>query len=90
MQVYKIDNNGFYIEPVILSANENAPNDCIEIQPPQGLYRAKWTGTEWIEDMSQEEIEALNNQPKEPTENEILRDYVLGIDYRLIMMELGL
>ncbi|AFQ45144.1 hypothetical protein [Desulfosporosinus meridiei] len=26
----------------------------------------------------------------QPTENEILRDYVLNLDYRLIMMELGL
>lgn len=29
-------------------------------------------------------------QPVMPTEQEVLRDYVLDLDYRLIMMELGL
>lgn len=36
---------------------------------------------EWIEN---------KDKPPEPTENEVLRDYILDVDYRLIMMELGL
>lgn len=35
----------------------------------------------------------LDAQPKplqEPTETEILRDYVLELDYRIILMELGI
>lgn len=30
------------------------------------------------------------NKPQEPTENEILRDYILELDYKIIMMELGI
>ena len=69
MQVYKIDKKGYYIKPVVMSDDET-PMDCIEIQPPDGLYRAKWTGFEWVEDMTQKEIEELNNKPNVPTEKE--------------------
>jgi len=30
------------------------------------------------------------DKPPQPTETEILRDYVLELDYRLILMELGI
>jgi hypothetical protein len=90
MQVYRIDKNGYYVKPVDLEEGEEIPSGCIIARPPNGLYRAKWTGIEWIEDMSQEEIDGLNNQPQEPSENEVLRDYILDVDYRLIMIELGI
>ena len=71
MKVYKIDENNCYVEAVIV--DEEIPVNCVEMQPPNGLYRAKWTGVEWIEDMSQAEIDELNNQPQEPTEIELFR-----------------
>jgi hypothetical protein len=95
-EVFEIDENGHILERHVSDfdeqgnpVNELSPN-IVAISPPDGLYCAKWTGTEWIEDMSQEEIDALNNQPHEPTETEMLRDYVLDLDYRLILMELGI
>ncbi|MBS4200274.1 hypothetical protein KHA93_11595 [Bacillus sp. FJAT-49732] len=73
-QVYKINSEGFYIEPVIIDEDvEETPENCVELAPSDGMYRPKWTGTEWIEDMSQEEIEALKNAPKPLTEVEQLR-----------------
>lgn len=57
MEVYRLDKNRYYIEPVILNVSEGIPLDCIKTRPPDSLYRAKWTGTEWVEDMTQEEID---------------------------------
>lgn len=47
------------------------PTDIEGKQLP--FYRPKWMGTKWIEYMSQEEINALRNQPKEPTEIDLLK-----------------
>ena len=85
-QVYKIDSEGHYIEPVLLKKDEEIPLNHIETQPIDGLYRARWTGVEWIEDMTQEEIDALNNQSKEPTTD----DFLLDFEFRVSMLELGL
>lgn len=48
-QVYRMDQDGYYIEPVILFDDDEAvPADCVEIMPPS-FYKAKWNGEEWIE-----------------------------------------
>lgn len=68
MIVAKIDENGYFLKDIILQEGEEAPLYCIETRPNteiRGFYRPKWTGTEWIEGMTQEEINELNNQPKE-------------------------
>jgi hypothetical protein len=36
-QVFKIDSNGFYVEPVILQDNDKTPMDCVETMPPSLL-----------------------------------------------------
>ena len=72
-QIYKIDKNGYAVETLVAEFDENG--NCIEeltgniitIDPPNGLYRAKWTGIEWVEDMSKVDIDALNNIPAPPT-----------------------
>ena len=78
-QAYEIDGNCHIKE--IHAKEFNEQGNCLEelaeniiiTDIPQGLYRAKWTGTEWVEDMPQAEIDALNNQPKPLTEIEQLR-----------------
>lgn len=76
-EVFEIDINGYIAEKYVADfddqgkCTEELTENFIITDMPQGLYRAKWTGTEWIEDMSQAEIDALNNQPKEPTATEI-------------------
>lgn len=78
-EVYEIDENGFIFEIYVKDLNEEdnhleeLAKNIITIQPPNGLYRAKWTGTEWVEGMSQDEINILNNQPQLPTAEERLK-----------------
>ncbi len=79
-QVYKIDTEGFLIEPLIKNfyedgnCTEELPDDIITVDPPNGLYRPKWTGTEWISSMTEAEyIATLPEIPQEPTEIEALR-----------------
>lgn len=47
---------------------------ALEVEPAQGLYRPKWNGETWVEDMTPEEIDSLKAQvePQEPTEAERL------------------
>lgn len=91
-QVYEIDELNYLKEYYVKDFDEHG--NCLEELSenmitkdiPQGLYRAKWTGTEWVEDMSQAEIDELNNQPMEPTEF----DYLIDLDYRISLLELGI
>ncbi len=41
----------------------------LEVEPAQGLFRPRWDGTEWVEDMTPEEIIELQiaAEPTEPT-----------------------
>lgn len=65
-QFYEIDEQGYYIQPVILNAFDNVNGNCVELHPPHGLFKPKWTGAEWIEGKTEEEfledefLESLN------------------------------
>lgn len=87
-QVYEIDELG-YLKSILVkpfdekeNCTEELAENIITADIPQGLYRPIWTGTGWVEDMTLAEIDALNNQPNEPTETEQLR---ADIDYIAIM-----
>ena len=80
-QVYEVDGNG-YIKEIHIEDPEQTK--FIKTDPPHGLYRAKWTGAKWVEDMAQEEIDELNNQPRLPTQEERI-DMLENII--LVMME---
>lgn len=94
-QVYKIDSEGYLIESPVKrfdeqgNCTEELPADIITVDPPQGLYRAKWTGKEWIETMTEEEyIATLPKSPEiEPTLEERNR---ADIDYLSIMTGVSL
>ena len=88
--VSKIDENGYFVEDVIVKKGEEIPSDCIETRldtSERGYYRPRWTGTKWIEDMSQEEIDALNNQPKEPTKEELLEQRINDLELYILTQE---
>ena len=78
-QIYEIDSNGFIREVYVAEFDEEGnpletlPINFVIVSPPNGLYRAKWNGLTWIEDMAQTEIDALNNTPQPPTELELLK-----------------
>ena len=65
--VYRIDENGYFMEDVILKQGEEIPSDCVTERPPQPCYKPRWTGTEWID-----EGEPPGPKPKPPTYEERL------------------
>lgn len=83
-QVFRIDGNGFYKEPVILMDNEKTPVDCVEDKPTDGLYKAQRVEGQWIEGATQEEIEATQLPQAPPVQERIeaLEEALL-----LLMME---
>lgn len=73
MIVKLIDEDGLYVEDVILEArprNEEGIPDpqYIDVPVPEGFYWPKWNGTEWVEGG-----EAPAPVPLEPTETEVLQ-----------------
>nr|WP_312578213.1 hypothetical protein [Sedimentibacter sp.] len=94
-EVFEIDELGYITNKFLAKFDsegnllEELAENIITVQP-QSFYKPQWTGMEWVESLTQEEIDAINNVPQLPTEIELMRDYVLDVDYRLVMMELGL
>ena len=62
-----IDKNGMFVEDAFV---EKLTSNTIETPCQDGFYKPKWNGVEWVEGMAQEEINALNNQPSLPTQEE--------------------
>lgn len=92
-QVYEIDNNGFLKEVYVAEVNENG--EVLESDKahfishimPHGLIKPKWIGTEWIEGVTQEEIDELTKvEPALPTQE----DFMLDLEFRVTMLEMGL
>lgn len=48
---------------------------ALDVEPAQGFYHPKWNGTEWVEGLTQEEIQAIKDStlPTEPTLEERLQ-----------------
>lgn len=96
-EVYKINKDGFLEEILIKdfkddgSCIEKLQENIIVVAIPQGLYKPKWIGTEWIETMTKEEyIKTLPKQePAQPSTEQILLEYVADLDYRLSLKETG-
>lgn len=95
MKIYKIDENGYLQFEYDEEINEGEvvpegftavplPKDDLGNQLP--FYKPKLVNDKWIEGATQEEIDAINNQPKEPTSD----DYLIDLDFRISMIELGL
>lgn len=91
-RILKIDDNGFmqFGQDKIIEGMEEIPEGYIDIPLPCDesgyqlpFYRPRWTGTEWLEDMSQEEIDALNNQPRPITQEQRISDL------ELLVLQLG-
>lgn len=73
-QVYSKDDDGFYIEPVLLDDGVDLPDYCVEDMPREGLYRARRNSdnTGWEEGASPEEIAGIiNSQPIQPTDEQL-------------------
>lgn len=68
IQVHRVDENGFYDEPVLIKQDELIEEEnIITVDPPDGLFHPRWTGTEWIEGLTAQEIEERTKpQPLPP------------------------
>lgn len=76
-QGYEIDEIGFIKEIHVIEFDAEGgvinklPSNYITESPPDGLYRAKWNGTEWHEGATQEEIqEILSLHQRPPSDKE--------------------
>lgn len=64
--VFKIDTDGFLIEPVLLRNGETMPEDCVAIEPPHGGYIINGKSTmrfvdgEWFDTVTPEEEDKIN------------------------------
>lgn len=90
-QVSRIDDEGFFIEPVIIKEEVPISPDLIEIPVPEGLYKPKWNGTQWVEGLTLEEIEELKrlHQPQ-PSELDLLEQENAEMKQRLEVAELAI
>ncbi|MEQ6049478.1 hypothetical protein U2I53_10570 [Lysinibacillus capsici] len=85
-QVYKIDEDGLINEIYVAEVDENGKiqdedkSHLISLDPPHGLFKAKWTGVEWIEGETEEEkaereaqrlLESLKPSPSEISNAEL-------------------
>lgn len=64
IEVNKIDNEGFFIGIVGINKVEELDGFCVTTPILVGFYKAKWTGTEWVEGATQQEIEEWQEQNK--------------------------
>ncbi|QWG33368.1 hypothetical protein [Bacillus mycoides] len=85
--MYKIEESGFYVEPVDLAEGEAIPNDCVNIPLLEGLFKAKFDKVKqkWIEGLSKEEIDKITNQPIPPDPLETLGKQFADLEFKLTM-----
>jgi hypothetical protein len=83
-QVFRIDENGFYKEPVIIGTDEQIPTDCVETIPPN-FYKAQYVNGEWVEALSQADIDAIKNAPQPLSELEQLKKQQADLVFQLMM-----
>jgi hypothetical protein len=84
-QVYKIDSDGFYLEPVIIEDADTLPDNCVEEFPTKGLYKHRWNGQEWEEGLTQEEIQTITNAPQPLSELDQLKKQQTDLIFDLMM-----
>lgn len=101
-QVYELTPEGFiqeiYVANVVdgVILDEDKQGFIIMDHPP--FYKPRWVNGEWIEGATQEEIDEITKvEPQPPTEMELLKnqisgntDYLLDVDFRLLMVEMGI
>lgn len=91
MQVWKIDENGFFTGESYFA--ENPSSNEIKIPIIAGYVRTKFNGTEWIEGATQGEIlvwELENKIEPQPTELEILKLEQAKANAEIIELMIGM
>lgn len=96
MKLLKIDEQGFFIEDVIVNeipmisdeeGNQIPDPQYIQTTAQGGFYRPKWDGEKWVEGKTQAEIDEIINTPKEPTKDEIIEQLLDNTETKVITIE---
>lgn len=88
-KVARKDEQGFWIEDVILEDNEPIPEDCDTDCPPDGFHWPRKVNGQWVEGLTQEEIDA-RQVPPEPSQTEILQQQVAALEQDKLNLQLAL
>jgi hypothetical protein len=93
-QINRVDATGLYVGPVIASDEQIARHlnqddeftlGMVVIDPiSEGFYHPKWNGSEWIEGLDQEQINAMKNVPVTPTEMDVLKEQNAELNLQII------
>lgn len=76
-KVFKIDSDGFYVEDIILTNDEQMPASCVEVKCEIQCYKPKWDGEGWVEGLTQVEIDTIKaNVVVEPTIDEVVDELI--------------
>lgn len=74
--VRRINEQGIWQEDVILKDDEEMPNDCTSIPYDGGLILPKLDKGEWVEGLTQEEIDTMRNVREPVSETQKLWDMI--------------
>ena len=92
-QVFRFNNEGYYIEPVVLEfpdseGNYKIPDDCTEVELPQPNWKPKWTGEVWEETITLAELDEIRIEEKEKEQEEVeLHEQVMLLTERVRALE---
>lgn len=80
MKYAKVDADGFFVEDVIVDTSQEVPENYISKPVPEGLYKPQWTGEEWVEGLSQDELEKILNAPRPVGPYEAIGDQLVDLE----------
>lgn len=90
-QLYRFDEEGYYIEPVIIDMDKNGeyiiPEDCTEIELHQPNYKPKFNKEKlaWEETIGEDELEEILNPPEqEKTDVDVLKEQNAELESALL------
>ncbi len=76
MIVYRFDEDGLYKEPVEIKDGDPIPTDCTADILPEINYRPRFVDGEWVETLSQKEIDQLLITSEPKSDFQILKETV--------------
>ena len=82
-----IDQNRYFLKDDFV---EELTPTTIETPCTEGFYKPKWNGTEWIEGLTTDEINAIKNVVQPKTEMELLQEQILETQRLIIDMQVNL
>lgn len=81
MTVYELNDNNTIKERYVMEEKEAKEKGFVIKELPQGMYKPKWNGSEWVECATEEYIKSLYKRNEiEPSEQEKLNAQLLQLN----------